>query len=401
MTTPSPTQRPSIAAPTELSRNPTKTTEKLEGKPEDRVEDQESRNQRWNVPAFWDIQQNGRWGWSFSDPEIPLDVIRRLIRRLASRGVSRFCPTFITASSEFLARALERVAEGVAVEPWLSERVAGFHLEGPMISPRDGYRGAHPLEAVRALSLTEFDRLQECAGGRIVLVTLAPEWPEALETIAGLKERGVVVALGHTAADGERIAQAVEAGATLSTHLGNGLAAELPRHPNPIWVQGAEDRLTASLIADGLHLDDATLACLWRIKGPNRTILVSDDSPLAGCAPGRYGPWWVDEQGTVRVAGTSYLAGANLDLMEAVNHLIRVAGATLEQALSCVTTNPARLLGQAVDPGDRVELGFDDRDGRWRVLSGEIGGRRFRHLAPGGRPDAATAWEDESEVIWE
>jgi len=363
--------------------------------------DCENRDRIHITSPFWDLQLNGRWGWSFSDPEIPLDVVGRLIRRLAARGVGKFCPTFITASSEILAQALERLGEALSLDSWLSDRVAGFHLEGPMISPRDGYRGAHPLEAVRALRLDEFDRLQERAGGRIVLVTLAPEWPEALETIAGLKERGVVVALGHTAADGERIAQAVEAGATLSTHLGNGLAAELPRHPNPIWIQGAEDRLMASLIADGLHLDDATLTCLWRIKGPERTILVSDDSPLAGCPPGQYGPWWVDEQGTVRVVGTSYLAGANLDLIDAVNRLINVAGASLDQALACVTTNPARLLGRTVDPGDYVELEWDRTSGLWSVRGGEIGGRRFQNPTTPNRRDRMNSWREEPEAIWD
>jgi N-acetylglucosamine-6-phosphate deacetylase len=157
----------------------------------------------------------------------------------------------------------------------------------------------------------------------------------------------VVVALGHTAADGPTLAAAAEAGATLSTHLGNGIAATLARHPNPIWHQAADDRLAASLIADDHHLDPATLRVLARAKGPERLVLVSDASPLADAPRGRYGPWEVLPSGKIVVAGTPYLAGANQGLEVGVSNLILHGGLTLRQGLAAAAANPATLLGRA------------------------------------------------------
>src|SRR5262249_42962622 len=151
-------------------------------------------------------------------------------------------------------------------------------------------------------------------------------------------------ALGHTAADGPTLRAAVDAGACLSTHLGNGIVAQLPRHPNPIWDQLADDRLYASVIADGHHLGASILRVIAHVKGPHRTILVSDASPLAGLPPGRYGDWEVDPSGRIVVAGTPYLAGSNQPLETGLNHLCQVRGWTLPQALTTVTQNPARLL---------------------------------------------------------
>ncbi len=201
-----------------------------------------------------------------------------------------------------------------------SRMVLGIHLEGPFLSERDGYRGAHPIEAIRDLDWGLFEDLQTASGRRIVLVTLAPERPGAIEFIRRATASGVTVALGHTAADGPTIRQAVDAGARLSTHLGNGIAAELSRHPNPIWHQAAEDALFASFIADGHHLDPATLRVLARAKGPGKTILVSDASPLSGLPPGTYGDWGVESSGRIVVAGTPYLAGSNQTLEVALRN---------------------------------------------------------------------------------
>jgi len=162
------------------------------------------------------------------------------------------------------------------------------------------------------------------------------------------------VALGHTAADGPTIRAAVAAGATLSTHLGNGIASLLPRHPNPIWEQAAQDELSASFIADGHHLDFATLAVLARSKGPARAILISDASPLAGLPPGAYGEWTVDPTGKIVVANTPYLAGSNQALETGLQNMLKATHWPLRDALATVTSNPARLLGH---PEPRLEQG--------------------------------------------
>jgi N-acetylglucosamine-6-phosphate deacetylase len=244
-------------------------------------------------------------------------------------------------------------------DPETARKVLGIHLEGPFLSPREGYRGAHPAAALRDPDSGLFDELQAASGGRIVLLTLAPERPGAVELITRACRSGVVIALGHTAADGPTLRAAVAAGAKLSTHLGNGIAAQLPRHPNPIWHQAADDALVASLIADGHHLDSATLRVLARAKGPERVILISDASPLAGLPAGTYGPWEVDPSGKIVVAGTPYLAGSNRSLACGMGHLLAAVSWPIAQVLGTVTRNPALLLRHSpprLEPGQPANL---------------------------------------------
>jgi N-acetylglucosamine-6-phosphate deacetylase len=313
----------------------------------------------WVAPAFWDIQMNGRGGVSFADPTITSDQVAAIVRAQAALGTARLCPTLISASFEALRHGLRTIGEACELHPDVASWVLGVHVEGPYISELDGYRGAHPLDAIRDPDWDEFLELQAAADGRIALVTLAPERAGAIAFIEKAVEHGVVIALGHTAADGPTILEAVQAGARLSTHLGNGIAAQLNRHPNPIWVQAACDGLWASLIADGHHVDMATLRVLVRAKTPDRIVLVSDASPLAGLPPGRYGAWAVDPSGKIVVADTPYLAGSNQALDVGLNHLIRHAGLSLPQALAAVTRHPAAVLGRQAPemvPGQPANL---------------------------------------------
>ena len=340
----------------------------------------------WLAPAFWDIQLNGRWGISFSDPTLTVEQVAEIVRAQAALGAARICPTLITASRETLRHGVQTIAAACDESPDVGLCVAGLHLEGPYLSEIDGYRGAHPKEQVRDPDWSEFQALQDAARGRIVLITLAPERPGALEFIRRATLSGVVVAIGHTAADGATLRAATAEGARLSTHLGNGISATLPRHPNPIWEQAALDYLSASLIADGHHLDRATLRVLVRAKTPERIILVSDASPLAGLPPGEYGGWEVAASGKIVVAGTPYLAGSNQGLDVGLANLLGAGVVTLSQALATVTRHPARLLGrpapvlQAGEPANLVgftcprrgpgpQPGFSLRwacvDGRW------------------------------------
>ena len=306
--------------------------------------DQTRDSDDWLAPAFWDIQTNGRWGVSFSSPDLTVEQVAGIVRAQAGLGTARLCPTLITAPHLDMLHGVRTIAQACDTYPDVDPRVLGIHLEGPSISEVDGYRGAHPLGAVRGPDWAEFEELREASGGRIAIVTLAPERPGAIDFIARATAEGVVVALGHTSADTRTIRSAVEAGARLSTHLGNGIASTIARHPNPIWDQAATDDLWASLIADGHHLGPDVLRVLVRAKTPDRVILVSDASPLAGLAPGRYGDWEVDPSGKIVVAGTPYLAGSNQGIEVGINALIRDAGLTLAQAIVTATTHPARLL---------------------------------------------------------
>jgi N-acetylglucosamine-6-phosphate deacetylase len=302
----------------------------------------------WIAPAFWDIQLNGRWGHSFSSPEITAEQVAEIVRAQAALGTARLCPTLISARPDDMRQGVRMIAAACDADSAVAKMVLGIHLEGPFLSDREGYRGAHPASALRDPDWGFFQELQAASGQRIVLLTLAPERPGALVLIQKATDSGVVIALGHTAADGPTIEAAGAAGATLSTHLGNGIAAQLPRHPNPIWHQAACDGLSASLIADGHHLDREVLRVLARAKGPERVILVSDASPLAGLPPGRYGDWAVDAAGKITVAGTPYLAGSNQPLETGIRNLLAAARWPLQEVIGTVTRNPALLLRQRV-----------------------------------------------------
>ena len=304
----------------------------------------EDADEDWVGPAFWDVQFNGRWGVSFSDPILIPEQVAEIVRAQGPLGSARVCPTLITASRDAFVHGLRTIARACAFDRQVAAMIVGIHLEGPYISSIDGYRGAHPLADARDPDWDEFRVFQDAAEGRITLLTLAPERPGAIEFIRRAVASGVTIAIGHTAADGETLREAADAGATLSTHLGNGIASPLPRHPNPIWNQLAIDSLSASFIADGHHVDLATLRAMIRAKGIERTILVSDASPLAGLPPGTHGEWAVHGSGKIVVAGTPYLAGSNQSLETGLNNLIRATGASDAEAFATVTTQPARLL---------------------------------------------------------
>jgi N-acetylglucosamine-6-phosphate deacetylase len=286
---------------------------------------------------------NGFAGVDFNAPDLTADRLAEAIARLRDYGVTRLLPTLITSSVEDFAAAARVIAR--SPDP----AIIGIHMEGPFISPDDGARGAHARTHVVAASAEAFDRRQDAAEGRIVMVTLAPEVPGALPLIERLASAGVRVAIGHTAASSEQIADAVSAGATLSTHLGNGCAVRLPRHPNVIWDQLAADALRASLIVDGHHLPPATVKAMVRAKGAERVILVSDAIAAAGSHPGRYTIGGVEcelgADGRVSLPGTRYLAGSSLTLDRAIANTVRATGVPIASAIAMASTQPADYLG--------------------------------------------------------
>ena len=315
-------------------------------------------------PGWIDLQVNGYAGVDYNSPSASPEQIAGSIRAMFGTGVTRFYPTVITGPPDAmrsalrnLAAAKETLAEGAAME--------ACHLEGPYISPQDGPRGAHPAAWVRPPDLEEFRRLQEAARGHIRLVTLAPECPGALQFIEALVREGVVAAIGHTRASPQQIADAASAGATLSTHLGNGADAVLARHPNYLWEQLAEDRLAASFIVDGIHLPKSFLNVALRAKGLERSILVTDAVMPAGCAPGAYqlGEIGVElhADGSVRLAGGTRLAGSALTMDRAIANVMRLAGLSLRDAVTLATRNPARVgripyRQRGLNTGERADL---------------------------------------------
>jgi len=295
------------------------------------------------LPGLFDLQVNGFGGIDFNGADLTADRVAEAFRRMRETGVTRCLPTLITSSFDRFAasaRLLARVAD---------EALAGIHMEGPYVSPADGARGAHPLEHVAPASVDDFRRRQDAAEGRIVLVTLAPEVPGALPLVEYLAAAEVRVAIGHTAATPQQLGDAIAAGATLATHLGNGCPQMLPRHPNVIWELLAADAVLASVIADGHHLPAATVKTMVRAKSAERTILVTDAIAAAGCAPGRYTIGGVGcelgADGRVSLPGTPYLAGSSLTLDRAIANTVRYTGLRLEAVIPMASTIPAAYLG--------------------------------------------------------
>jgi N-acetylglucosamine-6-phosphate deacetylase len=328
----------------------------------------------WIAPGFIDLQVNGFAGVDYNSPAASIEEIGRSIRTMFSTGVTRFFPTVITGAPEDmlgalrnLAKARESLAEGPAME--------AFHVEGPHISTEDGPRGAHPARWVRPPDFNEFRRWQDAAEGHVRLVTLSPEWPQAPAYIEKLTREGVVISIGHTRASREQIQDAVSAGATLSTHLGNGADAVLPKHPNYIWEQLAEDRLAASFIVDGIHLSDSFLKVALRAKGFERSVLVTDAVMPAMCTPGPYKLGEVEvelkEDQRVVLRGGTRLAGSSLRIDRAIGNVMRSGGASLTEASAMATTNAARVGRvsgrlRGLKPGERADVV------RFRVVEGEI-----------------------------
>lgn len=301
-------------------------------------------------PGLLDIQVNGFDGIWFSRHDLTIEHVVHVCESLVARGVSRFLPTLITASQTTLEHAFKVLEAAADRNSLVQDCVVGYHLEGPYISREDGPRGAHPLEHVRPADVAEFEQLQESAGGNIRLLTLAADCPDAVTLIQHCQKQGIKVALGHTAGTSDEIAAAVNAGAELSTHFGNGAHGELPRHPNYLWDQLAEDRLWASVIADGVHIPNSVLKCVFKCKTLERTILTCDASGFAGCQPGTYREENMNVEvlpdGRLVVAGQrQFLAGSGVTTGECVAHVISECGITLPEAIQMASTNPGRFLG--------------------------------------------------------
>lgn len=322
--------------------------------------------QAWICPGLCDLQVNGYGGINFTSDQLTVAEVIQVARQLATHGTTRFLATLTTAASEVYDQAIRVLAEARrSGPPWLTAMLVGIHLEGPYISSEDGPRGAHPRAHCRPPDRQELDRWQELADGAIRLITLAPELPGAVELIRHARQLGMVAALGHLQANTAQLEAAMEAGAGLSTHLGNGAHATLPRHPNYLWDQLADDRLSASLIIDGHHLPAAVVRTILRTKGMQRCLLVSDLTMLAGVTPGRYsstalGSVDVLADGRLVVADApQYLAGASRHLVENVELLSQLDELSWPSAWEMASNTPARLLGLPtcdVLPGHPVHL---------------------------------------------
>ena len=305
------------------------------------------------APGLFDLQINGHSGVWFSDEALTADDVLKALAPYSRFGVTRLCPTLITNSFAGLAAGFAAIRAACEREPWADRMVCGCHLEGPYISAEDGPRGAHPRQHVRPADWDEFQRLQAISGERIKLVTIAPEAEGAIEFIRQATAHRVVISIGHTAATPEQVRAAVDAGATLSTHLGNGAHAMIHRHRNHIFEQLSDSRLSASLIVDGHHLPPSLVRTFIQVKSPKQTILTCDAAGWAGCPPGLYenklGRSEILENGKLVVAGQrELLAGSAQETDVCVANVLEFAGVSLKDAIDMTSKNPAKLLGYEV-----------------------------------------------------
>ena len=314
------------------------------------------------APGLIDIQINGYAGVDFSGPDLTVERVREATEALWKAGVTTYFPTIITSDIDRIKKNFAVLAEAME-DPVIGASIPGFHLEGPYISPVQGFRGAHLEKYIKAPDWEEFQQIQQAANDGIKLITLAPEIEGAIPFIRQCVASGVTVALGHHNGSATDVQRAVEAGATIATHLGNGCANEINRHYNPLWPQLSNDRIIPSLIVDGFHLTREEVRSFYKVKGPDNTVLVSDALDLAGLPPGEY----IRGERTllltpdvVKLPKEDVLAGAASPISKCLGVMMEFTGCSVEEAVRMASVNPARLFSLddrgALASGKRADL---------------------------------------------
>jgi N-acetylglucosamine-6-phosphate deacetylase len=313
----------------------------------------------WLAPGLVDLQVNGFAGHDVNDAHVSAETLVGLVRALWRVGVTTVLPTVVTASERQITRTVAVIGRARESDPRVAHAIPFVHVEGPFLSDQEGPRGVHDARHIRPASIEELRRWGDLVG----MVTVSPHNDAAIEFIAAAAQSGVRCAIGHTHASPEQVSRAVDAGAQLSTHLGNGAHAMLARHPNYLWAQLADDRLTATFVADGHHLPADTFKAMLRAKGLDRALLVSDCTELGGMPPGRYrtpvgGEVELSPDGRLSYPGTPFLAGASRPLADGVATAITMADLTLAAALRLATANPGRFTGArgVLRPGAPADL---------------------------------------------
>ncbi|HSP92813.1 MAG TPA: N-acetylglucosamine-6-phosphate deacetylase [Vicinamibacterales bacterium] len=303
------------------------------------------------VPGFIDLQLNGAFGHDFTaDPA----AIWRVAAGLPRYGVTAFLPTIITSPREQVEAGMQVVRDG-RPKDFRGAAPLGLHVEGPFLNPKK--KGAHNQQYLRPPTPEAVAGWSPASGVR--LVTMAPENPGALEVIAALASRGVVVSTGHSMATYDEAVAGFDAGARYGTHLFNAMPALGHRDPGLPGALLADDRMTVGFIADGVHTHRSIIALVWRMLGPRRMSLVTDAMAALGMPPGshRLGDYDVYVDATSCRLADGTLAGSILELDQALRNLLDITGCSLDEALETMTTTPAKLLGLDGERG-RIAPGY-------------------------------------------
>jgi len=314
------------------------------------------------APGLVDIQVNGFAGIDYNSLPIHKLEIEESLDALFKEGVTTFLPTVITNSVDTITEILQGFEAVRSESAIFNDVVPGYHIEGPFISKIDGPRGAHSLVYVCPPSIDSLNSFRRASEDKVLIVTMSPEWEESNSFIRYCAKAGIHVSIGHTAASVRQIREAAEAGADLSTHLGNGCHLTMDRHDNYIWQQLSEDGLWASIIGDGFHLPVQVLKVFIKVKG-DKIILTSDATSFAGLPPGRYkthigGEVVLTEKGKLHLAESDkILAGSAQSVLFAVNNLISNSLLSESAAWKTASYNPSKYLSM----NDRGELSVGKR----------------------------------------
>ncbi|MCX5603574.1 N-acetylglucosamine-6-phosphate deacetylase [Streptomyces phaeochromogenes] len=315
----------------------------------------------WVVPGFVDMHNHGGGGASFTSGTV--EEILKGIHTHRLHGTTTLVASTVTGDMDGLAHRAGLLSE-------LAEQgdLAGIHFEGPFISPCR--KGAHSEELLRDPDPAEVRKLIDAARGRASMVTLATELPGGIDSVRLLAEHGVIAAIGHTDATYEQTVEAIDAGATVATHLFNAMPTLGHRSPGPIAALLEDERITVELINDGVHLHPASLQLAFHHAGGDRVAFITDAMDAAGFGDGRYmlGPLEVEvSEGVARLVEGGSIAGSTLTLDRAFKRAVTVDRLPIEDVVSAIAANPARSLGLydrvgSLEPGKDADLVVLDAD---------------------------------------
>ncbi len=324
--------------------------------------------------GLFDLQVNGFAGIDFNDPALSADGLDHALEAMLATGVTQVLPTLITATAEQLRDRFAALDAAVTNSRLGRLMVPGYHLEGPFLNPAPGFRGCHPADVMVPPDIALVDRLQARLSRPILLVTIAPEIIGAEVFIRAARERGIIIAMAHSDARLASVKAAADAGLTVSTHLGNGVAQTMHKFDNPLMAQLADDRITACFIADGIHVAPYALKVMLRAKGLARSVLVTDAVAAAAVKPGLYpfAGMTVERaaDGSVREPGAPMLAGSSLTLDQAVRNVVDWGLCSFEEATAMAGAHArAAIAGRATIAAGDIEW---DRD--MKVVRASIDG---------------------------
>ncbi|MGA2635177.1 MAG: N-acetylglucosamine-6-phosphate deacetylase [Terracidiphilus sp.] len=328
------------------------------------------------APSFFDVHIHG--GAGHDAMEATPEALNAISSFLALHGTGNFLATTVTAPMDATLRSLSGLAKLLAAPPAEKQaRPLGIHLEGPFLSHKK--RGVHPTADLLAPDIAVFDRLFEAAEGWVRLMTLAPELPGAPELAAHATARGVRITMGHSFATAAETRALIAAGAVSATHTFNAMRPLDHREPGILGTVLTNDAVFADLICDGVHTAEETVKLWWRAKGPERAILITDAMSAAGMPDGEYQLGEMAVQVTNGYAtANGVLAGSVLTLDRALENFVRFTGATVQQGLRLLTTNPAAMTGLGRQAGSLAvgqEANLVAVDGAGKMVAAMQGGQ--------------------------